>query len=205
MSECKRIELHERIPELVNGTLGAGAREALEEHLAQCESAREELALVRAAHAAIVRRTPVIDTDAVVAAVRESRARGRSQPAIVVSRAVVWRVAAALAIAATGALGYWLGTHRVIVRRDDVLGSQPPALVPSPLPGGPPVVPVAPPKITPPPAKSLAAGASPKAITITGVADLSDAQTGAILHDLEQGGASFQTEPVPDFDLGSGL
>jgi len=38
-----------------------------------------------------------------------------------------------------------------------------------------------------------------------GVSDLSAAQTGAILNDLERGNASFETEPLPDFDLGSGL
>jgi hypothetical protein len=37
-----------------------------------------------------------------------------------------------------------------------------------------------------------------------GVSDLPESETGALLNDLEKSGASFETEPMPDFDLGSG-
>ena len=62
MSDCDRIQLHERIPDYVHGTLDAAQRAEVDAHLAACADARAELALVRDARDAIVRRTPVVDT-----------------------------------------------------------------------------------------------------------------------------------------------
>ena len=73
MSDCDRTPLHEWIPDFVHGTLDAAQRAEVEAHLATCAEARAELALVREARDAIVRRTPVVDPAAVVAAVRASR------------------------------------------------------------------------------------------------------------------------------------
>jgi hypothetical protein len=193
----------------VHGTLDAAQRAEVEAHLATCADARRELMLVRDARDAIVRRTPVVDPAAVAAAIRASRGARDARPVLIISRRVAWRIAAAIAILATGAFGYWLGTQRsgsgAGAPPDNV--ARAPKLVPAPLAPesnyavrpNPSPKPVTPP--TPPTTLRL-----PNELSVPdGVSDLSAAQTGAILNDLEKGNASFETEPLPDFDLGSGL
>ena len=206
MSDCDRIQLHERIPDYVHGTLDAAQRAEVDAHLAACADARAELALVRDARDAIVRRTPVVDTAAIAAAVRAARGAREARPVLVISRRVAWRIAAAIAIVATGAFGYWLGTQRahegnVPIARN-VPGVQP--LVPAPL--APESNLAVRPNPSPKPVTPLTPQTVRNEISVPGgVSDLSAAQTGAILNDLEKGNASFETEPLPDFDLGSGL
>jgi len=205
MSECGRVELHERLPEYVHGALDAPQREQIEAHLLACADARRELALVRAARDAIVRRTPVVDPNGIMSAVRAARLRPRAVPVYVISRRAVWRIAAAVALVATGALGYWIGTRRAAEHLvpDYAVSPVNPSLTPEPL--SPVASPAPAPKLAPAPSHTPErAVAEAPALIMGDPNDLDEKQVGAILIDLEQGGASFETEPSPDFDFGSG-
>ena len=206
MSDCGGMQLHERLPDYAHGALGAAQRAEIEAHLATCEAAREELALVRSARDTIVRRTPALNTAAIAAAVRASRRPHDARPVLVLSRRAAWRIAAAIAIAATGALGYWIGTVKAGGSHVPTEANVPktPKLVPAPL--APETAIAVLPKFTPTPTPTPSPRQFEKELVVPGgVGDLTDAQAGAILNDLEKSGASFETEPMPDFDLGSGL
>ena len=205
MSECGAMQLHERLPDYAHGALDAAERAEIEAHLATCEAARRELALVRSARDAIVRRTPAVDTAAIAAAVRASRRAHDARPVFVLSRKAAWRIAAAIAIVATGALGYWMGTMKSGENHAPSVANVPrtPKLVPAPM--APETTVALVPKFTPHPAPAPAPRKFDPEISVPGAPDLSPAQAGAILNDLEKAGASFETEPMPDFDLGSGL
>jgi len=218
MSDCGRMDLRDRIPEYVHGALGAQVRAEMDTHLASCAECREEATLVRAARAALVARSPKLDLAAISVAARAAgkagaaRANARALPGRGLTPAF-WRAAAAIAIVATGAIGYWLGTRRSAPAVTPPVAVQP---EPSPAPEGP-IVPQplpdshrvsVPPFSVPTPIP--APRPAPKQLAATGidfgpgVGDLPADQVNALMNALGAG-APFEVEPMSDEDLGSGL
>ena len=101
MSECQRAEFRDQLPDLLHNRLSAGDRAAVLAHVGACAECREELALLRVAHRALVMATPRIDTARIVSALP-------APPSNVVpiragrSRWSDWRIAAAITVLAVG-------------------------------------------------------------------------------------------------------
>jgi anti-sigma factor RsiW len=206
MIDCPKGEIRDRLPEYVHGTLGVAERAEVEAHLAGCTACRDEVALLRTVRAAVLRRTPVVDTARVAAAVIASRSMPKTRPEISRMRRPMpqyaWRVAAAVLVIATGALGYLAGRAT----------SKPPvALVPGtmplqhPIPQAPVPAPATAPQVAVAPAPAPVVKSAPVGLTFGGgVADLSASQVNALLGDLDRVAPVLDDDPEPDLDLGSG-
>ena len=85
MNKCTNSEIQDILPDLEHGKLSLHARQTVEEHLAGCESCREDLRVIRTVKTAAV-FAPSIDVDRVVRQIppygipvpaKEAPARGR--------------------------------------------------------------------------------------------------------------------------------
>jgi anti-sigma factor RsiW len=90
MSDCANVDIRDRLPEYLNGTLGARARAEVEAHLASCAECADELALLRLVREAVAEVRPV-NVAAIVAALPKQRARPKTRS---------WRQSQAFQIAA---------------------------------------------------------------------------------------------------------
>jgi anti-sigma factor RsiW len=208
MTDCPQGEIRDRLPEYVHGTLGAAERAQIEAHLAGCTACRDEVALLRGVRAGVIRRTPVVNTARVAAAVNASRAVPKTRREMDRMRGPMpqyARLAAAAALViATGALGYLAGR---VTTKPQVANGPGTIQLQHPLPAAPVTAPsasqvaVAPAPVTAPVVKpSKAAGLSFGG----GVADLSAAQVNSLLGDLDRVAPVLDTDPDPDPDFGSG-
>ena len=209
MTDCPKGEIRDRLPEYVHGTLGAAERAQIEAHLAGCTACRDEVALLRTVRAGVLRRTPVVDTARVAAAVIASRPvpRTRREFSRMPGRMPQYArlAAAAVLVIATGAIGYLAGRATLKPQPAVVTGTTP---LQRPLPAAPVTAPsgsqvaVTPAPVTAPVVKpSTAAGLSFGG----GVAGLSAAQVNSLLGDLDRVAPVLDADPEPDPDFGSGL
>lgn len=101
MNNCTDSAIQEMLPDLLHGTIAVDARERLEEHLAKCESCREDLKVLRTVQSAAV-FAPTIDVDRVVRQIPpyQTIVPAVEQPAR--PRRLSWLVAATVAIAMVG-------------------------------------------------------------------------------------------------------
>ncbi|HJQ20722.1 MAG TPA: zf-HC2 domain-containing protein, partial [Gemmatimonadaceae bacterium] len=97
MRDCDNLEVRERLPDLLHGTLADAARAEAEDHVASCADCAAELALLRSVRDGIA-HAPGVDVDRIVAAIPPYRRSPRRDV-----RALSWRVAAALVFVAAGA------------------------------------------------------------------------------------------------------
>lgn len=116
MIDCSNVEIRELLPEYLHDALGAGARDRVEAHLADCEPCRDELATLRLARSVYAAaRTPSIDAAAIVRALpRPARqvpegARSPVRPVAVVRPAprrssTMLRIAAAVTFISLGGI-----------------------------------------------------------------------------------------------------
>lgn len=101
MSDCLNIEVRERLPEWLHGTLPASERAVVDAHLATCAECAAELDVLRVAMATLrARPVPRIDTRAIVAALPKPASRQAPRP----SFASRWRIAAAITVMALGGM-----------------------------------------------------------------------------------------------------
>lgn len=82
MTECSSIELRERLPDYLAGTLSRDEVAAVESHLADCSACAAELALLESARSVFASGAPEVDVDAIVARLP----RPSMRPGNVVSR-----------------------------------------------------------------------------------------------------------------------
>jgi putative zinc finger protein len=104
MFDCANVEMRELLPELAAGTLDAGTRARVEQHVASCAECASELdtlRLVRSAYAI----TPAVDVRKIVSALPNAVPTPRVAPTPQsVKRWLDWRVAAALTMITVGGL-----------------------------------------------------------------------------------------------------
>lgn len=107
MSDCANVEMRERLPELLHGTLPDALRRDTEAHVASCADCAAELELLHEVRQMLdARPAPRIDTAAIVAALPRPSARpissAPSRRSMVPSS--VWRMAATVTLLALGSL-----------------------------------------------------------------------------------------------------
>ena len=93
MNKCTDSEIQELLPDLEHGRLTAVDRQSVEEHLAGCESCREDLRIIRVVKTAAVFE-PSIDVDRVVRQIPPYSMPSLPREAPTRTRAVQWLVAA---------------------------------------------------------------------------------------------------------------
>ena len=216
MNDCRNAEIRDQLPDLLHDRLSAGARAAVLAHVDGCAECRDELALLRGVHRALVVATPRIDTSRIVSALPKPGASvgvplGSSRPSR--SRWTDWRVAATITVVALG------GTSVALLTRSSDSG-QPLAVAPGPMPA--PQAPVAGPPATgnasvpavPTTTRETTLAQSTPSTQLTPVASaaddapteigmegrltgLSERQLRALLDDIQQLKAVPITEPEP--------
>lgn len=87
MTDCPRLDLRDRLPEWIRGSLRERARAEVEMHLATCAECRAEAELLRAARAALAAEAPRVHAERIAAAVRAGGAHGAAHRA----RGAGWR------------------------------------------------------------------------------------------------------------------
>ncbi|HET7614688.1 MAG TPA: zf-HC2 domain-containing protein [Gemmatimonadaceae bacterium] len=100
MNECMARDIQEMLPDLLHTALPADQRERVEQHLAACESCREELAVLRTVRDAAV-FAPAIDAARIARQIPPYRAI-LPAPAPARSRVAQWLVAATAAVLIIG-------------------------------------------------------------------------------------------------------
>ncbi|MEA2766244.1 MAG: hypothetical protein QOK07_2648 [Gemmatimonadaceae bacterium] len=101
MSKCTELDIREILPDLLHGTLDAGARERVEAHVASCEECIQELEVLRTVKSAAV-FIPAIDAERVVRQIPPYRVIVPAAQAPARSRVVSWLVAASLIVVVLG-------------------------------------------------------------------------------------------------------
>src|SRR3982750_1880888 len=101
MNKCTSSELNELLPDLEHGSLTAVARQNVEEHLAGCESCREELRIIRIVKGAAAFE-PSIDVDRVVRQIAPYRMPTPPREAPARTRGFQWLVAATVGVVLIG-------------------------------------------------------------------------------------------------------
>ena len=114
MNECMERGIQELLPDVLHGTVAAGERARIEQHLSACSYCREELEVLRAVKAAAV-FAPAIDVAAIAGQIPPY---GIIPPVVerpLRSPVLRWLVAAGLALAVVG------GGSVVMSERDTVV------------------------------------------------------------------------------------
>lgn len=101
MNKCTSSEINELLPDLEHGRLTVLARQDVEEHLAGCESCREELRIIRIVKGAAAFE-PSIDVDRVVRQIPPYRMPTLPREAPARARVVQWLVAATVGVVLIG-------------------------------------------------------------------------------------------------------
>ena len=189
MNKCANSEIQELLPDLEYGRLTAATRQSVEEHLAGCESCREDLRIIRVVKSAAVFE-PSIDVDRVVRQIPPYSMPSLPREAPARTRAVQWLVAATVGslLIAGGAMlrnrQASPGDARVVT-----VDSAPLLIIPESTPSR--GLGVALPQIRHTPALSLAAD----------VQELSDGNLQQLIDDVDNFDALPNAEPEPVFAI----
>ena len=133
MNSCMETEIREMLPDLLHGTLDAGARERVETHVASCDECSEELDVLRTVKAAAI-FAPTIDVNRVVGHIAPYATIVPEAEAPRRSRLVSWLVAASFLVVIAGG-----GSLLVVQQKDSVAPyasvapSRPVAVAPAPV------------------------------------------------------------------------
>jgi hypothetical protein len=203
MNKCTDSNIQEMLPDLLQGTLPADARERVEAHLATCDECREDVEVLRTVKTAAV-FAPQIDVDRVVRQIPPYRPIVPVTERPATTRMVSWLVAAALAVVVIG------GGSLVLIRpnagnvRSTVASTQlPPTPTPSEsmsvasgIPNGRTSVKTA----------VATAPTRPRALALAAnVDDLSDGDLVQLVNDMSRFDALPASEPDPVIPVDSGL
>lgn len=195
MNECMASDIQEMLPDLLHSALPVEQRERVEQHLAACESCREELAVLRTVKDAVI-FAPAIDAARIAGRIPPYRAIVPA-PAPARSRITQWLVAATAAVLV-------IGGGSVVMNRDSAT-TDTVAVVSSPTDtGASQSVAVMTPGGTP-----VASPASPTAQVHTfalasDVASLSDGDLVQLMNDMDDFDALPAAEPDPVIAVDSG-
>lgn len=100
MRDCPDAAMRDLLPDFVHGTLPAGDRVRVAEHVAGCADCAAEAGLIRSAHLAFGAAMPRVDVSRIVAALPLAS----SVPVARWGLSMAWRIAAAFALVALGSL-----------------------------------------------------------------------------------------------------
>ncbi|HKR09511.1 MAG TPA: zf-HC2 domain-containing protein [Gemmatimonadaceae bacterium] len=187
MNNCTNSEIQELLPDLEHGRLTVATRQTVEQHLAGCESCREDLRIIRVVKGAAVFE-PSIDVDRVVRQIPPYKMPSLVREAPARTRVVQWLVAATVGVLLIGG-GAMLKNRQANPGGDRLVTiDSGPALivaesVPSPRLGS------ALPQVRHTPALSLAAD----------VQELSDGNIQQLIDDMDNFDALPNAEPEPVF------
>jgi anti-sigma factor RsiW len=185
MNKCTNSEIQELLPDLEHGRLTAVARQNVEEHLAGCESCREDLRIIRVVKGAALFE-PSIDVDRVVRQIPPYRMPALPREAPPRTRVVQWLVAATVGAVLIGG-GAMLKRRQTSPgdARFAAIDSGPALIMPETLPS--PRLGVALPEVRHTPALSLGAD----------VQELSDGNIQQLMDEMDNFDALPNTEPEP--------
>ena len=112
MNDCPNAAMRDRLPDFVHGTLDAAMEARVSSHLSECADCRAEVELLRTAHRMLRASAPVVDVARIVAAIPHptSRRTARLVPARFSTQHL--RIAAAIAVMASGAATVWMSRGR---------------------------------------------------------------------------------------------
>ncbi|HJP58933.1 MAG TPA: zf-HC2 domain-containing protein [Gemmatimonadaceae bacterium] len=193
MNNCTNSEIQELLPDLEHGRLTAATRQSVEEHLAGCESCREDLRIIRVVKGAAVFE-PSIDVDRVVRQIPPYRMPSLPREAPARTRVVQWLVAAtvgALLIGA-GAMLKSRQTNELDPRVPLTVDSSRPMIVAESVPAAAPGLAL--PQVRHTPALSLVAD----------VQELSDGNLQQLMEEMDDFDALPNSEPEPVFAVDNG-
>ena len=121
MNKCTNSEIQDLLPDLEHGKLNAAMRQSVEEHVAGCESCREDLRIIRTVKSAAVFE-PTINVDSVVRQIPPYRMPSSPREAPTRGRMVQWLVAATVAVVLIGG-GTFLKSRKADQNRDVAQGN----------------------------------------------------------------------------------
>ena len=101
MNKCMNGEMQDLLPDLEHGRLVAAVRQEVEAHLADCESCREDLRVIRTVKTAAV-FAPWVDAESVVRQIPPYTMPVPAKQAPARNRMVEWLVAATIAVFLVG-------------------------------------------------------------------------------------------------------
>lgn len=212
MNDCPRGDMRDRLPDLLNERLDAATRAEVARHVASCAECAAELELLRSMRSALA-PAPRVDVARIAAAVAASRGTAASSPDVRPlaarrpapgARLIVWRIAAAFAVAALG-VGTWAVTHRqsspVYATAGTASSHAPDSVTPAPtVAAGPPATQRQPAAAvrTPPTAPQMLASTGHRGLVMDGgVNDLSDGDVKMLLQSLDSLTAIPDADPAP--------
>jgi anti-sigma factor RsiW len=195
MNECMARDIQEMLPDLLHTALSADQRERVEQHLAACESCREELAVLRTIKDAAV-FAPAIDAARIARQIPPYRAI-LPAPAPARSRVTQWLVAATAAVLIIG--GGSIVMNRGSTAPDKVAVVTPPTDTAGSESA----------RVTAPGETTVASASSPNAQVHTfalasDVASLSDGDLVQLMNDMDDFDALPTAEPDPVIAVDTG-
>ena len=101
MNKCTNNEIQDLLPDLEHGRLSVAMRQSVELHLADCESCREDLRIIRTVKSAAV-FAPAINVESVVRQIPPYRMPVPAREAPARSRVAQWLVAATVGVLLIG-------------------------------------------------------------------------------------------------------
>ncbi len=191
MIDCPNGDVRDVLPDYVNDRLGTHRRAEVERHLESCAACRDEVSLLRGLRTTI-RRAPMVDVDAIAAAIPPYRAPVRRR------WTTGWRAAAAIAAIVVG------GTSIALLRDDAPTdrGARPAAISQAPAPTGDPTPASGVPSVTQTPSNGAPANPTsappPRELAMAGgsIGELSDVELAALVNGLE----SLDALPLTEVD-----
>jgi anti-sigma factor RsiW len=202
MNDCQNAEMRDQLPDLLHERLDAAARAAVTAHVDGCADCRAELALLRAAHAALIKATPRVDLNFIIEAIPKAAPRARTMPVSGRPLWADWRIAAAAVFLVAGASSYsLLGRPSGIVVRDSLVAQVTPTTPDSPAarpqrPDSSAVVPSSAPQ-----RETIAEGPvdanETSGLGTSRLGDLNEKQLKALLTEIDQLSPTPITEPDP--------
>jgi hypothetical protein len=184
MNKCTNSEIQDLLPELEHGKLSAAMRQSVEEHIAGCESCREDLRVIRTVKSAAV-FTPAINVESVVRQIPPYRMPVPAKEAPARRRVVQWLVAATVGVLLIGG-GTLLKNRQSADNGVAVSEPSPPAMIGETLPAMP-SVPVG------------TAAHTPALALVADVRELSDGNLQQLMDELDNMDALPNSEPEPVF------
>jgi len=191
MRDCADAAMRDLLPDFVHGTLPAGERVRVAEHVAACADCAAEVGLIRSVRRTFSVATPTVNVVRIVAALPGApAARARSG-----ARSVVWRIAAAFGLVALGSLSVVL-LRRAFEQAPVVASVPPDARVPGAPRAGPDALPAAKQVAVTPRAREIAAATPEDGLSFGGgLSDLTDEQLKALLLEIDGIQATPSVEP----------
>jgi hypothetical protein len=108
MTDCRNVDMRDRLPDLANDSLEPTVRELVLVHLTECIACTAEIEILRTTRLILVKTTPKVNVAGIVSALPQYGVTSIASAPSVRSRswAASWRMAAAVAFLAAGIGSY---------------------------------------------------------------------------------------------------